>query len=313
MLRSLLSRRVALASLLSLVACAASERLSLAQDSTKSSADREAIGKAATEYVAAFEKGEIDALVAMWTPDAEYIDESGKITQGREAIAAVLRKNFKGAKGYKLNLHTTAFRLITPDVAMADGKATLISPEGAEERTPYSAVWVKKDGTWMLRSLRDLPQESDETALAPADRLKPFTWLLGDWVSTQRTPEINLSCRWAPGKSFLLLEYHVKAGEKTETTTQRIGWDPGNERFRSWYFDSAGGFGEGAWQEAHDHWSAEMHSMLPDGRLGEARHIVRSLDQNSWTWQARDRTVDGRPLADLDVRFVRKGAAEKAQ
>jgi uncharacterized protein (TIGR02246 family) len=284
--------------------------LTRAEEPNKPSPDREAIAKAATGYIAAFEKGDVDALVAKWAPDAEYIDESGKITQGREAIAALLRKNFKGVKGYKLDLQTTAFRFITPDVALADGKATLTSPEGIEERTPYSSVLVKKEGEWMLRSLRDLPDESAEKAQVPADRLKPFTWLLGEWVSAQKTPEITLNCRWAPGKSFLLLEYQVKAGEQSETTSQRIGWDPGNERFRSWYFDSAGGFGEGVWQQADDHYSGEMHSMLPDGRLGEARHMVRSVDQNSWIWQARNRMVDGRPLADMEVRFVRKAAKE---
>ena len=309
MFRRLRPGRVVLASLLSLLVGGATQRLSLAQDSSKNSPDREAILKVAKSYAAAFEKGDVDALVANWAPDAEYIDESGKITQGREAIAAMLRKNFKGAKGYKLDLQTTAFRMVTPDVALADGKATLRSPEGSEERTPYSIVWVKKDGDWMLRSLRDLPDDSDEE-MTPAERLKPLTWLVGDWVSTEKTPEIHVTCHWAPGKSFLLLEYHSKAGEKTETTSQRIGWDPGSERFRSWYFDSAGGFGEGVWREDDDQWSGEMISMLPDGRLGEARHIARSVDKNSWTWQARDRTVDGRPLSDVDVHFVRKGTKE---
>jgi len=53
-----------------------------------------------------------------------------------------------------------------------------------------------------------------------------------------------------------------------------------------------------------------MTDMLPDGRLGEAKHIVRPIDHNSWTWLARDRMVDGRPLADMEVRFVRKSARE---
>ena len=304
MFRRLRPGRVVLASLLSLLVGGVAQRSSFAQDSSENSPDREAILKVAKSYAAAFEKGDVDALVAKWAPDAEYIDESGKITQGREGIAAMLRKNFKGAKGYKIDLQTTAFRMVTPDVALADGKATLTSPEGAEERTPYSIVWVKKDGNWMLRSLRDLPEDSDEE-MTPTERLKPLTWLLGDWVSTEKTPGIQLTCHWAPGKSFLLLEYHSKAGEKTETTSQRIGWDPGNEQFHCWYFDSAGGFGEGVLREDDDQWSGEMISMLPDGRLGEARHIARSVDKNSWTWQARGRTVDGRPLSDVDVHFVR--------
>src|SRR5262249_24094518 len=147
---------------------------------------------------------------------------------------------------------------------LTDGKATLTSPEGVEERTPYTAVWVKQDGAWMLRSLRDLPPESNEKAMTPADRLKPFAGLLGDWVSTEKTPEINLSCHWADGKSFILLEYQLKAGEHMETTTERIGWDQANGRFHSWHFDSAGAFGEGILQQEHDHWSGAMTTMLPD-------------------------------------------------
>jgi uncharacterized protein (TIGR02246 family) len=310
MLRRLIGGRAGLAMMLSLLAWVAVGPWSLAEDATKNSADREAIATAIKGYIAAFEKGDMDAVVSRWAPDAEYIDESGKITQGRSAIAALLRKNFKNVKGYKLELRSTAFRFITPDVALSDGKATWAAPDGAEDQSPYSAVWVKRDGNWMLRSLRDLPDESGGHASVPADRLKPLTWLLGDWVSTQRTPEINLTCRWAPGKSFLLLEYHMKAADRAEVTTQLLGWDQGNERFRSWSFDSAGGFGEGVWQQADDHWSGNMTDMLPDGRLGEAKHIVHPVDHNSWTWQARDRMVDGRPLADMEVRFVRKSARE---
>jgi uncharacterized protein (TIGR02246 family) len=281
----------------------------MAQDAAKNSLDRQAIADASTAYIAAFEKGDVDKLLAHWAPDAEYIDESGKITQGREAIAAMLRKNFKNMKDYKLSLQTTAFRFITPDVALADGKATLTNPEGVEDRSPYSAVWVKRGGAWMLRSLRDLPDENDAVA-TPADRLKPLTWLLGDWVSAQKSPEVEVTCRWAPGKSFLLLDYEMKAGELKQTTSMRIGWDPGNEQFRSWYFDSAGGFGEGVWQQADDQWIGDMTSMLPDGRLGTAKNIIRPVDANSWTFHGVDRMVDGRPLANMDVTLVRKARRE---
>src|SRR5262245_13461893 len=99
MLRQPISGQVAMASLLTLLAWGAAGCLSFAQDSTNNSAERQAILKVATDYVAAFEKGDVDALVSKWAPDAEYIDESGKITQGRDAIAAMLHKNFKDTKG----------------------------------------------------------------------------------------------------------------------------------------------------------------------------------------------------------------------
>ena len=166
-------------------------------------------------------------------------------------------------------------------------------------------MWVKKEGVWKLRSLRDLPSDGDEKPSTPAERLKPFTWLLGDWVSAQKNPEIDLACRWSPGKSFILLEYQVKNGDQKETATQRIGWDPANEQFRSWYFDSAGGFGEGVWEEGDERWIGDMTSMLPTGGSGR-KNIIRPIDATAWTFQAHDRMVDGRPLSNMEVNFVRK-------
>jgi hypothetical protein len=49
-----------------------------------------------------------------------------------------------------------------------------------------------------------------------------------------------------------------------------------------------------------------MTGVLPDARIGTARYIVRFVDEKTWQWQARNRAVDGRPLADVDVRFIRK-------
>ena len=41
--------------------------------------------------------------------------------------AAVIKKNHDSLKGYKLKIRGTGLRFVTDDVALADGKATLIS------------------------------------------------------------------------------------------------------------------------------------------------------------------------------------------
>src|SRR6185503_17496553 len=51
-----------------------------------------AVRKAVAAYVDAFNKGDLQALAAYWTPDADYIDESGNVIQGRENIVALFRK-----------------------------------------------------------------------------------------------------------------------------------------------------------------------------------------------------------------------------
>jgi uncharacterized protein (TIGR02246 family) len=255
-------------------------------------------------YADAFTKGDLDKLVVHLDADAEHIDESGKVTQGRDAITALLRNNLGGLKGSKLALDSKSVRLITPEVALEDGRATLTKP-GETETTPYTSVWVKRDGHWKLRSIRDLPEAEEPAPVTTGDRLKGMEWIIGEWQSAEETPEVHLNCHWAPNKSFLLFDYQIKS-DKEESTTMRMGWDPVNEQFRSWYFDSAGGYGEGWWSRDGNTWVSETTGVLPDGRIGTARHIAKFVDDKTWQWQSRNRAVDGRPLADVDVRFVRK-------
>jgi uncharacterized protein (TIGR02246 family) len=276
-----------------------------AQESRKPSPDEQAIRQAVAAYAEAFTKGNLEQLLVHWDPDAEYIDHSGKVTQGREAIAALLRKNLGDLKGCKFAIDVKPLRLITPQVALQDGKVTLVKPDDTVT-TPYTAVWVKKDSQWRLRSVRDLSDTEAAAPVSAADRLKGLEWIIGEWQSVDTTPEVHLNCHWAANKSFVLFDYTIRQDKQESTTTMRIGWDPINQQFRSWYFDSAGGYGEGLWTQDGSSWVSDTAGVLPDGRLGTARYIARFLDHKSWQWQGRNRIVDGRPLADVDVRLVRK-------
>jgi hypothetical protein len=46
---------------------------------------------------------------------------------------------------------------------------------------------------------------------------------------------------------------------------QIIGWDPLEERIRSWTFDGEGGFGEGTWTREGDRWLLRETGVAPDG------------------------------------------------
>jgi uncharacterized protein (TIGR02246 family) len=280
------------------------------EDPSRHAEDVQAIKQAADAYSAAFEKGDVDRLLSYWSPDAEFIDESGKVTQGRQAIAEVLRKSQASLKGYKLKLEGSQLRFVTADVAMVDGKATLVSPEGTEVATPFAAVWVKSGGKWMVRSLRDLEENQEQEAVTPADHLKPLVPLLGDWVSTGKGMDVQLRCSWTLKKSFLLMEYTIKTGGHESLTAQRFGWDPVNQRIRSWYFDSAGGFGEATWSLTEDGLVGEAGGVLPHGRIGSATYQLR-IGDGSFVAEVRDRYVDGRPVDATEVHFVRKAAARE--
>jgi uncharacterized protein (TIGR02246 family) len=280
------------------------------EDAKSRADDLQAIKQAATAYSAAFEKGDIEELLSHWSPDAEYIDESGKMTQGHDAIAAMIRKNLENLKGYKLKLEGKGLRFVTADVAMVDGKATLVSPEGKEDITPFAAVWVKNNGKWRVRSLRDLGDDDAKEPKTSVDHLKLLDPLLGDWTSADHGKNVQVHCGWTLNKSFVLVQYTIKKGSEETTTAQHFGWDPVNQQIRSWYFDSTGGFGEATCTEGGDGLVSDASGVLPDGRVGTATNRLHFIDDKSFVYQSRNRTVDGRPLADIDMNFVRSAGKE---
>src|SRR5262249_35843946 len=75
-----------LIALMALVGSTALLNVAKSEDPKGHAADVQAIKKAGAAYTAAFEKGDIEGLLSHWAPDAEYIDETGKTIQGREAI-----------------------------------------------------------------------------------------------------------------------------------------------------------------------------------------------------------------------------------
>jgi uncharacterized protein (TIGR02246 family) len=301
---------IAVASLLILLGYGVAMNSAVSEEAKGRVDDLQAIKQAAAAYSAAFDRGDIDGLLSYWSPDAEYIDESGKTTQGHEAISALVRKHRENLKGYKLKLEHKALRFVTPDVAMVDGKATLVGPEGKEDVTPFAAVWVKRDGKWRVRSLRDLGDDDQKEAVTGRDHLKPLEQLLGDWVGTDKGAQVQLHCSWTLNKSFILMEYKIKKGDEESLTAQRFGWDPVNHRIRSWYFDSTGGYGEATWTDVGDGYAGEAGGVLPDGRIGTATYLAQLNDDGSFVFQVRNRTIDGRPLADAEYTFVRKAGKE---
>ena len=54
-------------------------------------AEEQAIRKTGDAYSAAFNKGDLDALQEAWADDAEYTDEAGQTTRGRQAIGALIQ------------------------------------------------------------------------------------------------------------------------------------------------------------------------------------------------------------------------------
>jgi uncharacterized protein (TIGR02246 family) len=271
------------------------------------SGDEQAIRKAAAAHVEAMNKGDLNTLLAHWAPDADYIDEAGKVTRGKEALTALFKKGLAEHKGSKISGKMHSLKFLRPEVAMEDGSLEFTAPDGAKESNRYAVVWVKSGDRWLISSARDLPAEVHEAPSLAYPQLKALEWLVGEWQDASDKIDVNIVVRWDLNRSFLLMQYEVKRpGVDPVQVTQRIGWDGRNGMVRSWTFDSHGGFGEGYWERQGNRWLVGTSGILPDGGTGGATNVYEFLDPNSFVWRALDREVDGKPLADTEIKFVRK-------
>jgi uncharacterized protein (TIGR02246 family) len=261
------------------------------------------------DYVEAFNAKDAAALSKHWSDKGAYVRPSdGVRVVGRKAI----EKEFKAAFGERpdavLAVKIDTIRFVTSDVAIEEGVAVVTSPGATPTRTGYAAVHVKGNGQWQVDSIR----EADlAVAEEPAgNRLAELAWLVGDWIDQSETATVETSVTWTKNKTFLSYAFKVATGGSDELEgTQVIGWDPVKKTIRSWVFDSDGGFGEGVWTQNDDRWEVKLRQVLADGRTASSTNIYTQVDDNTFTWQAANREIDGESLPDVEpVTVVRKPA-----
>jgi uncharacterized protein (TIGR02246 family) len=273
-------------------------------DGQLAASDEQAIRKAISAYANAFNKANLDELVSIWAANAEYIDEKHAVTKGRTAIRELFKNYLTGLKGAKIDFKVTHLRQLTDDVVLQDGTSKLTLADGTIHDGHFAAVWLKKDGKWQLRGVRDLPGE-DVAAAGPGRALKELQWMVGDWKADKEG--VDVSVRWALNQAFLMQEYKVKKGDTEIEVSQLIGFDPLSGQIKSWTFDSLGGYGEGLWTRDGNSWVIETAGVLPGGQTGTATNVIRHEDDQHAVFQVKRREVGGQPIADSEVKLVRKG------
>jgi uncharacterized protein (TIGR02246 family) len=270
------------------------------------SEEETAIHKAVAAYSAAYAKGDADAVLAMWTADAEFTDDDGKVYRGRDALAPLFKKSLPSFKGYKITSKVTSVSFVKPDVALVDGEQTFLPPQGEPDVSRFTSVWVKADGQWRIRSARDLTEEPAGETVA-GRRLRELDWMIGDWVNEGKDSSVNLKVSWGLNKAFLVWEYEVKhkQGESSKVA-QWVGWDPVTEQIKSWVFDDQGGYGDALWTRNGNTWRSDATGVLPDGTTGAAVNVLKYQDDNTFVWQSQRREADGQPLPDVEAKFTRQ-------
>jgi uncharacterized protein (TIGR02246 family) len=249
-------------------------------------------------YEAAYAKADVKALLDFFTEDAEFTTEDGRTVAGRAALEASLRTAFLTNKGSKLTINVDSVRVLSPEIVLEKGSTTVTAKNGETSGALYSAIHQKKEGGWKISQLIETPLP----VVSPQERLAELAWLLGTWEETDKANDLSVHSEfvWARGGNFLTRSVTVKrAGNISLEGWQIIGWDPLEERIRSWTFDGEGGFSEGQWTRDGDRWLLREFGITPDGSRTAAENTFTKVSADRFTWESNNRTLDGDPQPSI--------------
>ena len=260
----------------------------------------------AAAFEKAFNAGNAKAIAAQFTEKAEVVDDDGDVVEGRGNIEARFAELFKENPKARIEVELTSLRQLSPDVAVEDGySTTTLSPDEPGSRSPYTLVHVKRDGKWLIASVRDFPEEATEATAH--EQLQQLEWLVGHWVDESSDGRVETTCQWSEDGNYLLQDYVVKARRGAVMKgTQRIAWDPLRHTIRSWAFDQSGAFTEAIWTPLEDAWILKAEGVTPDGEGVSVTRVVTPINPDSYQIDSTALVVGNELLPDSSVRVVRR-------
>jgi hypothetical protein len=171
---------------------------------------------------------------------------------------------------------------------------------------------------------RQTPPSAGEKAEAATLRPEDLSWLIGDWegeyILPEGVPEVGPagskvvstnSWRSTLDKKFIALKIHEEIDGKVASTGEEIlGKDQSTGELTHWFFGSTGSHGSGKWRRNGNTWELKWYGFAPGGKKYEAVAEQVQIDPDSYTWQLRNITENGRIVPDWPkVTYRRKTAA----
>jgi uncharacterized protein (TIGR02246 family) len=274
-----------------------------AQESQKAAAEK-AVRATAEAFAAAFDKGDAKALAALWTEDCEFVDGSGTMVFGREAVEKVYAGFFETNPGVKIEISISSIKTVGGQTAIEDGNSTVKDAKGRViSRGAYTAVHLKEGDKWLMATVR----EFDSPSLSARPIFKDLGWLIGDWTAAKDERSVNLSFRWIAEEKFIEASYTAREKDIViRSGIQIIGRDPSSGEVVSWSFDSTGGYGQGRWRLMKQGLIVESEGVMPDGASTGSTDILSRIDANSFSWQSVNRRVSGKSLNDAEPVILKR-------
>jgi uncharacterized protein (TIGR02246 family) len=259
-----------------------------------------AIRQAAKNYIEALNKGDLKELLACWLPDGDYVNARGERFRAHDLIQREFAQPAAEPQEPRAFQDDAAIRLLTADVALEEGLNGPPMPGTDSGRASYTAIWVKRDGRWLLAAVREcLP-----AIVAASSPLERLAWLVGTWSAKADDREYEFVVRRAEGGHFLVGHFKVRRnGETVVQGSQRIGWDAANKTIRSWVFDSQGGYGEAIWGNEGNTWFVDNKGSTADGHRVESIDTYTLNDDGTLTWRVENLRIDGQSMPEVTIKY----------
>lgn len=245
----------------------------------------------AQKFLDAYTARDAAAIGELFTDDAEFLDEFGVRTHGREEIVARFREVFDANAGARIEaIDLVEVRYFSETVALEQGFVVAAeSSTSPRAMHKYAAIHVKgDDGVWRIDVLKDFPRE----ALGRGEQLAQLSWMVGNWMSEDSESIVRSSCDWTEDGNYLLRKFtvHLENGLELQGE-QRIGWDPVRQKLRSWIFDSEGGFFTGVWTQSGDEWLLTSTGVTGEGETVTSTAVYQIVDAEMLIWRYKDLIV----------------------
>lgn len=122
-----------------------------------------AIRAVVQQYMDARDRQDARALRSLFTADADQLVSSGEWRKGRDAVVKGAMASSQ-ATGGKRSITVESVRLLSPGVALADGRYDLTGLSGGEARHMWtSLVLVKIGADWKIAAIRNMLPAAMET------------------------------------------------------------------------------------------------------------------------------------------------------
>jgi uncharacterized protein (TIGR02246 family) len=247
----------------------------------------------------AYLAGDAKAMAAHWTENGEYFADDGTLIRGRAEIEKVYKEVFAAKRPHtEAAIDVTSIRFPSKDTAIEEGYFKVRTGKEPATSSKYTVLHAREGGKWLMAVVREWPSEGTS--------IRDLEWLIGTWEAKRDDTEVRTIYEWWGDKRFIRVNITIKKPGETRQGFQMIGKDRSTGQIRSWAFDRDGAFGEATWSRDGKKWVQESAGVLEDGSILAATNILTAIDNDSFTFQSVQRSVDGEEADDIPpVRVTR--------